>query len=563
MKNMLYGFILLAGAFLAYFPTLQNDFCFDDEIVLRASYPRKISETPRLLYEPVKYRHACRYYRPLAYFSFTLDFLVWGKRRFGYHLSNIFLCFFGGMAAFYLALEFMEKRKALLLALLFTANPSHSEAIISVFNRSQVIAGIFILLSIWGVMRLLKTQRNFWIFFICVSLILACLAKETGLTIVMLSCMTIFFHRPSRKLWKTLALLIFLQFFISIAYFVWRLKVLGTLTIIGAEPFLQGKPFWTRYFSICWIFTTYIRLFIFPFPLSCDYPISPISFHWSGLFWPIFFPLCFYAFLKQKKTLSWMAFGFFWIFLSLSLVLHFISLPFTLGERLLYPASFGFALILVCVAYKSSYGEKFLYSILCLWIILTIHRCFDWKNNDTLWKQTFKTTPNSYRALIYLGNQEIRKADQVSHIQEKQQYWKKAVSYYQQALKTNINQNNTALLHRNMAAIAFRQKDIPKRILHLEKALEIFPSDTRVSILLGDLYGRSGNWSKAIFYYKHACKCKLSQKQRKKLQRNIRICYKQIQRLGRISQNLFLWTDHTTTTSVICLPIFACKLPLF
>lgn len=103
--------------------------------------------------------------RPVTVFSYLADLRIWNLNPAGYHLTNIFFHALAGFALFLLtrhlfkAWGLTEKvLPAFLTACLFVALPSHSESVSWISGRTDVIASMFGLFSLFSFSLLIQKR---------------------------------------------------------------------------------------------------------------------------------------------------------------------------------------------------------------------------------------------------------------------------------------------------------------------------------------------------------------------------------------------------------------------
>jgi ABC-type glycerol-3-phosphate transport system permease component len=140
---------------VAYFPILQNEFCLDDAIV--SSLPYEKLTIWRLFTQPIPHQLLDNY-RPLAFFTFVIDHALWNS-PIGYHCVNIVWQILAAFCVYLLAKEILPQH-AITAAILFAVLPGHSEAVISIYNRCQVISSISMFLALWLSFRYLEKPKR-------------------------------------------------------------------------------------------------------------------------------------------------------------------------------------------------------------------------------------------------------------------------------------------------------------------------------------------------------------------------------------------------------------------
>jgi tetratricopeptide (TPR) repeat protein len=131
-------------------------------------------------------------FRPALFVSLSIDSRLFGGWLAGYHLSNIVLhlavtlCLYGFLLHLLRALPCPPERAdfhALLAALVFAVHPVHTEAVNSVFNRSDMLVTLGALAGLWWLLHHLRRRPALAWAGLGVCYLLAMLSKETGVVI--------------------------------------------------------------------------------------------------------------------------------------------------------------------------------------------------------------------------------------------------------------------------------------------------------------------------------------------------------------------------------------------
>ncbi len=164
-----------------------------------------------------------------------------------------------------------------------------------------------------------------------------------------------------------------------------------------------------------WVVLNYLRLLIIPWPLSFDHPV-PL---WSEMgiavtVASVFAHLAFLAltlFWARKQPL--LAFGIWFIYLSLSIESSIIPLRDLMVEHRLYLPIIGFALIvadlLSSLKLKQFAVVSALLAVMMSWG--TWQRNQVWKSEWSLWQSALDTYPRSYYALTQQANALLDRGD--------------------------------------------------------------------------------------------------------------------------------------------------------
>lgn len=129
-------------------------------------------------------------YRPLLMASVSLDILLFGQWKAGFHLINILLHALCTVSVFGLIRCLLERHSgnftlssyvALLAAIVFAVHPVHTEVVNSVFNRSEMLTTLAVAGGLWWFLP--AEQKQPWKAWsvLAVVYLLAMLSRETGI----------------------------------------------------------------------------------------------------------------------------------------------------------------------------------------------------------------------------------------------------------------------------------------------------------------------------------------------------------------------------------------------
>lgn len=174
---------LLVG--LAWAPAVGGDFVWDDINNLvntdRLMYPDAFVQVFRhdAMWSAGKEQGPVATYRPLALASFVLDFQLYGRAAWGFHLSSVLLHLLVTLLFFaFLTRWVRDVRVAFGLALVWALHPTAAEAVAWINGRSEVLALLFGLCAALAVSR--PRLRPIHYLAAWAGLTLALLGKETG-----------------------------------------------------------------------------------------------------------------------------------------------------------------------------------------------------------------------------------------------------------------------------------------------------------------------------------------------------------------------------------------------
>ncbi len=296
------------------------------------------------------------YYRPLVLSSLWFDSLFPGSQPVIYHLTNVLLHSLNVLLVFVLMTSLsLPPAGAFAGSLLFAVHPVHVEPIAFVAGRTDLLATVFVLLSVIFWAREPRVEKGRRLLFMWLSLgafMMACFAKEVAypLPLLLLAGHSLRVrgrlegdgvsgNNPGKWLlgWAGVLGIVFAL----------RFAVLGTEMVgvawgseAGSGSF-SGGPMVSA-----GIWATYSRLLLFPWPLKPFYSLANTGFTPLSILAAVALPLLCVAPLRGRGNRGWGLFSLAWILVFLIPVLGIFDLGVSvLGERYLYLPSVGLCLV--------------------------------------------------------------------------------------------------------------------------------------------------------------------------------------------------------------------------
>jgi len=364
-------------------------------------------------------------YRPLSIASFALEKSITGGRPSVSHLINIILYTLTGIFLYRVLLILFPKNSNVFInvpfaaAALYIVHPLHVEVVANIKGRDEIFAFIAELSVFYFTLKWLQGKRDKYLIYSAICFLLGIFSKENLVTFLVIVPITAYYFIHSTitdKIKLTLPLL-----GATLIYLIIRYATLGYMFSGSEITNLMNNPFYGMGFSektatIFYTLLMYLKLLIYPYPLTHDYyPYHIPIMNWSD--WqPILslilnFGLLIYMLFtwKRKSVLSY-CIAFY--FITLSIVSNlFISVGTFMNERFLYHASLGFCIALSWLLIerinpdqnKRILGNVILAIGVIAFSTLSYLRIPDWKTNETLNKAAIKISYNSARANLFYG----------------------------------------------------------------------------------------------------------------------------------------------------------------
>ena len=151
-RNVVLSIVLICCAgILAYANSLNGIFVFDDHSFI---------ENNPAIYNFFNFKDIVAFHpaRPFGTYTFAADYLLWGLRPFGYHVTNLAIHLASSVMVWWLlrmvlstpGVDNCPHRRwvALTAALIFAVHPLHTEAVNYITQRYTSLAGFFYLAAV-------------------------------------------------------------------------------------------------------------------------------------------------------------------------------------------------------------------------------------------------------------------------------------------------------------------------------------------------------------------------------------------------------------------------------
>jgi len=477
-KTGYYAYLcIIIACFIFYGNTLKLNYAFDDSIVITGNQFTKagLKGIPDILstelftgfYGKNSNVVTGGRYRPLSLVTFAIEYQFFGSNPFMGHLVNIILLILTGILMYNLFRQLFvlkgippDPRRwyisvPFIATLVFIGHPVHTEAIANIKGRDEILSLLLSLAALKLILDYLAKNQLYNLLLAGICFFLALLSKENSITFLAVIPLTIwFFTKFSIKdIGKVVIPLV-----ISVILFLMiRQWAIGHNPPGSLENDLMNNPFvdmtlMQKYATIFYTLGIYLKLLIFPHPLTYDYypyhiPISSWTEIRVILSLAIYVALAVYAILTFRKK-GIVTYAILYYFITLSVVSNlFFPIGAFMNERFLYMPSVGFCLGLawvlsrgIHIAVKNQVLSASLISaiamvVLSLYAVKTISRNRDWLDSYTLFTSDVKISSNSAKGNALAGEYLIQKAGQVKDPAVRDSLLRQSIKYQQKAIQ--------------------------------------------------------------------------------------------------------------------------------
>lgn len=489
--------LLALVCFIFYANTFRNGYAVDDFLVLdkNEAVNRGVAGIPKLLTSDIFDSYYQQYnannrlgggrYRPLALISYALEQQAFGKATnklnnnaltndskllYVRHVNNLLLYILSLIALLYFLRKVVFTTLpliAFLSVLLFAIHPIHTEVVANIKGRDEILSLLFITLTLTTACNYMENKKPIRLLLALFCFLMALLAKEYAVTLIVLIPLVLYLfknHTLVSSLKTALPYLAVLVLYIFMRY------TLVPFTSGAQEDDLLNNPYLLasgsqKIASQIATLLQYIKLLVWPYPLSVDYSYNQIPYQnisdltpWLSFLLHVLLIAGMVFCIKNKNVL---AFAIALYLLNLLLVSNLLfPIGATMGERLIYHSSLGFSIALAYMMYwvyqqiKPRYvatgsAAAFIVLLVVLAGIQTKARNKDWESNSTLYRKDVLTSSNSavtnanagnaYLQLVPLQNTESAKKQMLDTALV---YLNKAIAIYPRFTLAYINRGN-------------------------------------------------------------------------------------------------------------------------
>ncbi|MEO6038417.1 MAG: tetratricopeptide repeat protein, partial [Saprospiraceae bacterium] len=450
-------------------------------------------------------------YRPMTLALFALVYQLFGENKFIFHLITVLLFALTCLVLYRVLLRLFAHQgstAAALLAwvatLLFTAHPIHTEVVNNIKGCDEIVTLLGCLTALWCTFKAVDTDRFIWKLAAGASFFLACLSKENAAAFVLLIPLALWFSQApasttdkeenpsivaaSGPIWLAFAL-----------FFILRGSILHWKFGVDA-PDLMNNPF-LKFTGTAWvpfaaaeklaaIFYTlgkYILLLFVPHPLTHDYyprVIGMVSFA-NPL---VLFSLAAYGYLgyqavkglRERKPLQ---LGIWMYLLPLGIVSNFFfPIGTNMGERFAFMPSVGFCIAIAALLVhwaRAGNLKTMLYllgAVCLLFSLKTVVRNTAWSSNEKLFFTDVGTSDNSAKIHNACGGILFDRANKETNPEKRLDDCRQAVVHLTKALEIYPNYKDAYI---SRGGANFYLKNYDAAIADYRQAVHFGPDDPR------------------------------------------------------------------------------------
>lgn len=494
--------LLGALVFAVYAPTLRAPLLFDDIAAVTLNPTIRQLGSWQILQPPADGSTTSG--RPLVNVTLAFNYALGGEDPLGFHLFNLSLHVASALLLFGLVRRTLQRLSgesrlggvetpwAAAVALLWAVHPLQTESVISVAQRTELLGGGFILVTLYAFVRASTRApaAQVWLGVAVGAAALGVLAKETVVTAPVLVWLydRAFVAGSGGAAWRARR-----GFYLALLA-TWA--PLGALLIFGggtrgvAAGLGLGVTSWEYLLTQAGAVVRYLALTVWPYPLVLDYGASVVR-AWQDALLPGFMVLTLLGgagwLLVRRPRAGFLAA---WAFVLLAPSSSFVPLVTqTIAEHRMYLPLAG--PIVAFGLWASGWGGRrttaLLFGVAAVMAVVTARRAALYRDPVKIWSDTVVHAPGNPRAWHNLGLA-LQQAGQVAAAEEQ---FARAIALDPRHVSARYAWG-LALLQRDNAAAAVDQ---------LEAAVALEPRHADAWLALGNARMRLEQFAAAVAAY--------------------------------------------------------------
>ncbi len=442
--------LLLAGVtLLIYSNTFSHRFVLDDHGIIKnnkiTKAPVSWANTKTIFSTPLRKGDFSdlenSLYRPAVKMLFNIEWNIFDGDPHTFHVVNVLLYALTGVFIFFIFYDILKKKWVIpfLIALLFVTHPIHTEVVANVKSGDEILSMLGILMALRCVQLYFSKEKIIYLALAIAAYLLGSFSKES--TVVAVAIFPLFIYLFTQANIKKNILVSSIMLGCTVFFLICRhyslsgyppespVNALDNYIVMCKDPAYTGT---SQFASAVNTLGLYIKTFLYPHPLSCDYSYSsliPVGFSDPGFLVSflllgallVFAVMKLLPFGEKGKWTHAVSFGILWFFIAMSITSNvFFLIGTSFGERLFFVPSLGLIIAIVFVlAHYFQKGEEgsflptlskspilfgLVFVVAGLYSFKTYDRNEDWKTDFGLFSRDVQYFPNSTHLLFYMGN---------------------------------------------------------------------------------------------------------------------------------------------------------------
>lgn len=489
--------------------SLRNGFVWDDNVYLVNNPAYREFDLTRIfttLANGVEYL-------PVRDLSYAIDFAIGGGSQTVFHATSVLiysltvLCVFGYARLAYQLIhpdvtEKLEKSSlavGFFTALLFAVHPIHCEVVNFISCRNALLATFFFFVSAIFFLRFLASGQESPARLIAYAtsitfFLLSIFSKANSIILPLVMLLHVSSLPKERRKRGALSSLPFIAVAVASFFLLTAIAAKANIITDRMEDWTVNGSI-TKLVKALQIMVFYLGKLVYPYGFSAAYDIE---FAWAPTTPSVILifaclAVALVASFHFRRRAPYLLFGLCWYLATLVPVLNFFSTNPVVSDRYAFLPAFAFFFIAACAGVQLSTIIRPAWLALAsvvvavFWGSLTMPRNQVWYSEETLWRDTIRTSPNSAMGYRNLGSIYLQKKE-----------YDKAIDIFSAIADTD------PLYYHMLGYVAFMRGDLQVAVDNFKKALGRNPQFIGSLYYLGLTYERLGQPAIAAEFFRQA-----------------------------------------------------------
>ncbi len=511
----LQALILIFIGFFIYGNSFKNEYALDDGIVIiKNEYVQQgLRGIPKILktdsydsfYKQMnaKQQLSGGRYRPLSVVTFAMEEQFFGNGdkespsetvTMVRHMLNVTFYILSVIILLQFLRTYIFKENTIipfLTCLIFLIHPLHTEVVANIKSRDEILSFLFIILTFMKALQYQESKQTKHFVWSLVFYFLALLSKEYAITLLVLLPLLFYVLLKDtfiESIKKTVPFII-----VAVVYLLIRFSIVGVgstqeNTDVLNNPYMFASSA-EKLATKIEVLNHYLKLMFYPYPLSSDYSYSTIPYTsfadpkvWFSIGFTLLLLVLTLYFFKKRNILSFaLAFYLLHLFMISNLVM---DIGATMGERLVYHSSFGFAFVIAVLfdlLTKSMNTKSKQTALIVFGLLITLpcasivmERNDAWTNDKKLFTTDAWTVPNSALVNGNAGKAYVDLSEMDANKSMEKELLGKALLHLHRSVKIHDKYVNGYL---NLGVVYFKLNNYVKAEEYWRIAQKIYPNN--------------------------------------------------------------------------------------
>lgn len=511
----LQALILIFIGFFIYGNSFKNEYALDDGIVIiKNEYVQQgLRGIPKILktdsydsfYKQMnaKQQLSGGRYRPLSVVTFAIEEQFFGNGdkespsetvTMVRHMLNVTFYILSVIILLQFLRTYIFKENTIipfLTCLIFLIHPLHTEVVANIKSRDEILSFLFIILTFMKALKYNESKQTKYLVWSLVFYFLALLSKEYAITLLVLLPLLFYVLLKDTfigSIKKTIPFIV-----VAVVYLLIRFSIVGVgstqeNTDVLNNPYMFASPT-EKLATKIEVLNHYLKLMFYPYPLSSDYSYSTIPYTsftdpkvWFSIGFTLLLIVLTLYFFKKRNILSFaLAFYLLHLFMISNLVM---DIGATMGERLVYHSSFGFAFVIAVLfdlLTKKMNTKSKQTALIVFGLLITLpsasivmERNDAWTNDKKLFTTDAWTVPNSALVNGNAGKAYVDLSEMDANKSIEKELLGKALLHLHRSVKIHDKYVNGYL---NLGVVYFKLNNYVKAEEYWRIAQKIYPNN--------------------------------------------------------------------------------------